>query len=87
MVSLNLLILEKGACIFVLDKRIHIPAKQIEYLRPGQQPVVRLSVEAYNALTDLANESSMPLSMIASKIITEAIQNELVVLDRDGKET
>lgn len=67
-----------------VDGKIHIPGKQLQRLRPGQQPVVRLSVDAYNALIDLANESQWSMSRIASEIIRQSADR--VVFDREGVE-
>ena len=43
------------------DGKIHIPGKKLEYLRLGQQPVLKVSVAAYNKIVELANESSLSM--------------------------
>lgn len=64
------------------NKKIIIPGKVIQHLKPGQQPVIRVSPEAYNMLVDLANESVLPLNRVATFIIKQAIEGDLVVLER-----
>ena len=63
------------------DGKIHIPGKRLEYLRPGQPPVVRLSPAAYNKIVELANESSLSMGRVASEIIIQGA--EIVVYDRE----
>ena len=67
-----------------MDKRIHIPGKKLQKLKPGQQAVVRLSPEAYDELIDIANESSLPVGKVASLIIMQA--KDLIVFDREEEE-
>lgn len=62
------------------DGKIHIPGKKLEYLRIGQQPVIKVSVGAYNKAVELANESSLPLGRVVSELILQGA--ELVVFDR-----
>lgn len=67
------------------DKRIHIPGRQMEKLKPGQQPVVRLTPQAYDALMEIVNESSLSVKMVISEIILQC--KDLIVFDRpQGKE-
>ena len=66
--------------------KILIPGKTIKHLRPGQQPVIRVSPDCYDMLVDVANESVMPLNRVATAIITQAIQKNLVELERKVEE-
>lgn len=63
------------------DGRIHIPGKKLEKLRLGQQPVIKVTVDAYNKVVELANESSLSMGRVASEIILQGA--ELVVYDRE----
>lgn len=62
--------------------KIVIQAKALQHLRPGQVGMLRLSEKAYNALVDLSNESGVPLSKIASEIIEQATEKDLIQFDR-----
>lgn len=62
------------------DKKIHIPGRSLEKLKPGQQPVIRLTPEAYDALMEIVNESSLSVKMVASEIILQSREN--IVFDR-----
>lgn len=62
------------------DKKIHIPGRNLEKLKPGQQPVIRLTPEAYDALMKIVNESSLSVKMVASEIILQSREN--IVFDR-----
>ena len=62
------------------DKKIHIPGRNLEKLKPGQQPVIRLTPEAYDALMEIVNESSLSVKMVASEIILQSREN--IVIDR-----
>ena len=64
------------------EDKIVIEAVTLQHLRPGQVPMVKVSSKAYNALVDLANESGRPLSRVASAIIEQAIEKDLVELER-----
>ena len=68
------------------DAKIVIPAKALSHLRPGQSGMLRLKPKAYNALVDLANESGMALSNIASEIIAQAIDKNLIQFDRTSNQ-
>lgn len=63
------------------NNKIHIPGRTRKHLQAGQAPVVRLSVEAYNALVDVYNESTLSMSQVASIIIMESKDN--IVYDRE----
>lgn len=64
------------------DKKIIIPAKALQHLRPGQVGMVKLTPAAYNALVDLANESGMTLTNLASEIVIQATEKDLIQFDR-----
>lgn len=65
-----------------MNKKIHLPGRTIPYCKPGQQPVVRLTVEAYNVLTDITNSSSLSLGRVASEIILQA--QDSIVFDKES---
>lgn len=61
------------------DGKIHIPAKKKESVSGPQ--VIRISAEAYNALVEIYNESSLPMKEIASLIILQSINR--IVYDKE----
>lgn len=61
------------------DGKIHIPAKRKEYAKG--QPVIRISDDAYNALVDIYNESTLSMKELASLIILESVDR--VVFDKE----
>ena len=61
-------------------KTIHIPGRQLEKLKPGQQPVIRLTPAAYDALMEITNESSLSVKMVASEIILQS--RDIITYDR-----
>lgn len=63
-----------------MDGKIHIPARKKDPVT--SQQVVQVSAEAYNALVDIYNESSLSMSAIASLIILESVDR--VVYDKEG---
>lgn len=62
------------------DGKIHIPARSKQPV--DQQTVVKLSPEAYNALVDIYNESTLSLKQIASLLILESAKR--VVYDKES---
>jgi len=62
--------------------KIVIPAKVLPHLKPGQQAVIRVSPEVYNMIVDLANESVMSINRVATSIIKQAVEKDLVELER-----
>lgn len=60
------------------DGKIHIPARRKQPV--GDQMVVKVTPEAYNALVDIYNESTLSLKQIASLLIVKAA--EQVVYDK-----
>lgn len=61
------------------DGMIHIKARKRNYKKDN--PTVKLSVDAYNALVDIYNESSMSMSQIASEIILQSVDR--IVYDKE----
>lgn len=62
------------------DGMIHIPARKRRYAQDGG--VIKVTPEAYNALVDIYNESSLSLKDIASLIIMQSADR--VVFDKEG---
>lgn len=61
---------------------IHIPARKKQPVE--EQTVVKLTPEAYNALVDIYNESTLSLKQIASLLIVKSVDR--VVFDKeDGR--
>lgn len=58
---------------------IHIPARKKQPV--SEQTVVKLTPEAYNALVDIYNESTLSLKQIASLLIVAAADK--VVYDKE----
>lgn len=67
------------------DKKIHIKGKRSQYLAPGQSPIVRIKPDVYNMLVDVANDSTSAIGAVASSIIRQAIENDLIVYDKEGE--
>lgn len=67
-----------------MDKKIHIPGRKMQKLQPGQQPVIRLTPEAYDALMEIVNESSLSTKLVSSEIILQS--RDLIEYDRTEKE-
>lgn len=68
-----------------MDKKIHIPGRKMQKLQPGQQPVIRLTAEAYDALMEITNESSLSVKMVASEIILQS--RDMITYDRAEEES
>lgn len=62
------------------NEQIHIPAKRRKNM-VTQQAVVKVSMEAYNALIEIYNASTMSLKDIASLLILKSA--ERVVYDEE----
>lgn len=62
------------------DNKIHIPAKKMV---PNEQGVIKVTPAAMEALTEVVNESGRSMREIASLIILQAIENNLIVYDRE----
>ena len=63
-----------------MSNKIHIPAKKV---RPNEQGVIKLTPVAFEALVDVVNESGRSTREIASLIILQAIEKDLIVFDRE----
>ena len=63
-----------------MDNTGRIPARNRERLPKGCQAVVRVSAEAYNALIDIYNESTLSMKEIATILILETADK--VVYDK-----
>ena len=61
------------------EGKIHIPARRKQPV--ADQMVVKVTPEAYNALVDIYNESTLSLKQIASLLIVKAA--EQVVYDKE----
>lgn len=56
--------------------------KTLKYAKEGDQPTIRVSAEAYNALVDMANESGLYISKVASQAVIYA--NDHLKYERKG---
>lgn len=61
-------------------KKIHIPAKKIV---PNEQGVIKITPAAFEALSEVVNESGRSVKEVASLIILQAIENNLIEYDRE----
>lgn len=61
------------------DGKIHIPAKKKDVVT--EQQVVRISAEAYNALVEIYNESSLSMKELVSTIILQSMDR--IVFDKE----
>ena len=62
------------------DGKIHIPGKKVT---TNNQGMIRITPEAYDALVEVVNESRVSLKQVASEIILQAIEQNLIEFDRD----
>lgn len=67
------------------DGYIYIPAKRRQPIPTGQRAVVRVNSDAYNALVDIYNESTLPMAQIASMLICNAAQRVRLVKEEDDE--
>ena len=61
------------------DGKIRIPARKKKMVE--EQAVIRLTPQAYNALVEIYNESTLSMKEIASLIILESVDR--VVYDKE----
>lgn len=61
------------------DGKIHIPVRKKEPV--NEQQVIRISAEAYNALVEIYNESSLSMKELASTIILQSVDR--IVFDKE----
>nr|DAV82938.1 MAG TPA: hypothetical protein [Caudoviricetes sp.]DAZ54053.1 MAG TPA: hypothetical protein [Caudoviricetes sp.]DAZ68068.1 MAG TPA: hypothetical protein [Caudoviricetes sp.] len=59
---------------------IRIPAKKKKTISEKENPVVKITAEAYNTLVEIYNESTISMKDIASLLIVEA--SKCVVYDK-----
>lgn len=62
------------------DGKIHIPARK-KRLSDGNQQVVKVSAEAYNALVEIYNESTLSMKEIVSLIVVSSMDR--IVYDKE----
>ena len=62
------------------DRKIHLPARRVS---GNDQGCIKLTKDAMSALADVANETNLSMRMIASEIILQAVNKELISFDRD----
>ena len=65
-----------------MEDVIVIPAKKLEHMKPGKIGMVKMSPKAYNILIDIANESGMSICKVASIVIEQASEKNLIVFER-----
>lgn len=65
---------------------IYIPAKCRKPIPEGQRAVVLVDSSAYNALVDIYNESTLPMSVIASMLVCNAAGRVQFVKEEEGDE-
>ena len=63
------------------DFEIRIPARKKRPVTDEERTVIRVSLEAYNALVEIYNESTISMKDIASLLITEGSKH--VVYDKE----
>ena len=61
--------------------KIHIPAMKKQLATDNDNPVVKVSPDAYNALVEIYNESTLSMKDIASLLIIEGSKH--VVYDKE----
>ena len=61
------------------DGKTHIPARKKKMVE--EQAIIRLTPQAYNALVEIYNESTLSMKEIASLIILESVDR--VVYDKE----
>lgn len=64
-----------------MDKdKIVIPARKQQ---ANEQGVIKLTPEALNALTEVVNETNLSIRQVASMIILQAIEKDLIEFKRE----
>lgn len=63
-----------------MESKIYIPGRSLIPAKQGDRPCIKVSVDAYNALIEIGNESTLSIKDIASLLILEASKS--VVYDR-----
>ena len=57
------------------SEKFILKGNRLKYLDKGEQPIIRISADAYNVLVDMANESGLSIGKVASKAIMYANKN------------
>lgn len=68
----------------MMEGKILIPAQRVS-ASANAQGVIKISPDAFKALAEVVNESGYSVRRVASEIILQAIEKDLIVFDR-GKE-
>lgn len=63
------------------DGKIHIPARRKKAVAQGGSVPIKVTQEAYNAIVEIYNESTLSMTQIASKIILESLDR--IVYDKE----
>lgn len=63
-----------------MQNKIVIPAKKIE--SSNSQGVIKITPEAMDALIDVVNETGLSMRSVASLIIIQAVNNDLIEYER-----
>ena len=66
---------------------IYIPLKRKKHILDAKRTVVRIDPKAYNALVDIYNDSTLPMSVIASMLILDAAGRVQFVKEDEEDET
>lgn len=53
---------------------------------PNEQGVIKISPEAHRALAEIVNESGLSVRQVASMIILQAVEKELIIFEREEGE-
>lgn len=72
--------LDKGGCEVMNSEKIVIPARKQQV---NEQGVIKLTPEALNALTEVVNETNLSIRQVASTIILQAIEKNLIEFRRE----
>lgn len=62
------------------SEKIVIPARKQQV---NEQGVIKLTLEALNALTEVVNETNLSIRQVASTIILQAIEKNLIEFRRE----
>ena len=65
-----------------MAKDFVLVGKKLKYAKDDQVTVIRVSRDAYNILVDMANESGLPISKIATQAVMYA--NDHLKYERKG---
>lgn len=65
------------------DGKIHIPARRKKATAQSGSVAVKVTQEAYNAVVEIYNESTLSMTQIISKIIMESLDR--IVYDKEDE--